>query len=309
MVRPLKIEFPNAFYHVMSRGLNRQLLFLDDDDFVFFLYLLNQAQEKFKFICHSYCLMTNHYHLFIQTPKPNLSKIMKYLNENYARYFLKKYPDKDGHVFKGRYKRKIVQSDLYSWQLSRYIHLNPVKAGLVEHPHQWQWSSYGAFAGLKQKNKFLNLDWLSNQFSKNTLKQRELIVQYTYEDIACNWNPEDHTLGKIVLGSKDFFNYILKNFVKEEDLNPDILAASEFKVTKNYDPDYIFNFVKRMDVKPKQKEKLLIYFLREHTTLSLKEISRIVNMNPSAVSKVFTRAKANLDMKTKSLIEEMSDIN
>lgn len=303
MVRPLRIEFPNAFYHVMSRGLNRQALFLDDNDFVFFLYLLNQAQEKFRFICHSYCLMTNHYHLFIQTPEPNLSKIMKYLNESYARYFLSKYPDKDGHVFKGRYKRKIVQSDLYSWQLSRYIHLNPVKAGLVEHPHQWQWSSYGAFVGLKPKDKFLNLDWLSNQFSVDAQKQKELINQYTYEDIDCNWDPEDHTLGKMVLGSKDFFEYIVKNFVKEEDLNPSVLAVSEFKISKNYDPDIILDFVRDLETEIKQKERLLIYFLREHTTLSLKEVSRIVNKQPSAVSKAYTRAKTNLDMELKSLME------
>ena len=82
----------------MSRGLNRQLLYLDENDFLFFLWLLNQAKEKFNFICHSYCLMNNHYHLFLQTPDANLSKIMKYLNESYARYFLGKYPDKDGHV-------------------------------------------------------------------------------------------------------------------------------------------------------------------------------------------------------------------
>jgi REP element-mobilizing transposase RayT len=303
MARPILIEFANAFYHVMSRGLNKQDLFLDDGDNIFFLFLLNQAKEKFSFITHSYCLMTNHYHLFIQTPKPNLSKIMKFINENYARYFLRKYVDKDGHVFKGRYKRKIVQSDLYSLQLSRYIHLNPVKAGLVEHPHQWKWSSYKAFVGLQPKNKFLNIEWLSSQFSENKDRRKEFITQYTYQDIDCNWDPEDYTQGKIVLGSKDFFNYIVKNFVKEEDLSLDILAATELNISKNYNPDYVINLINRTEVDNALKEKLLIYYLKEHTLLSLKEIGCFINKNPKTVSKTYNRAKFSLCSELKSLIK------
>lgn len=302
MVRPIKIEFAGAFYHAMSRGLNRQTLFLNEEDYVFFLFLLNQAQEKFNFICHAYCLMPNHYHLFIQTLEPNLSKVMKFINENYARYFLKQYSDKDGHVFKGRYKRKIVQSDLYSLQLSRYIHLNPVKAGLVEHPHQWKWSSYGAFVGLKPSSKFLEIDWLSSQFSRNKERQKDIIMQYTYQDIECNWDPEVHTIGKIVLGSREFFDYIVKNFVSEEDLNEDVLAASEFAISKKYNPDYLMQLVAKIEMPIKMKEKLLIYYLKEHTTLPLKEIGCIVNKSPKAVSKAYYRAKLSLSEDLKFLV-------
>jgi putative transposase len=301
MARALCIEFKNAFYHVMSRGLNRQSLFLDVEDFKFALYLLNEAQAKFKVIYHSYCLMNNHYHLYIQTPEANLSKIMKFINESYARYFLKKYPDKDGHVFKGRYKRKIVQFDLYSFQLSRYIHLNPVKAGLVKHPHEWEWSSYSSFIGLHAKASFLNTDWLLEQFSHDSQKAKELITQYTYEDYESNWNPEDYTLGKIILGSKDFFNYISNNYVRENDLNYDVLAAKEFTVSKIFDTQFIFSYVQKLKFDEAFKEKLLIYYLNEYTNLSLLEIGKLVNKTPKAIGMSHSRTKKLL--KTKNLNE------
>lgn len=294
MARKILIEFKDAFYHVMSRGLNRQNLFRCDEDFIFFLWVLNQAKEKYGFICHSYCLMHNHYHLFLQTPNANLAKTMKYINETYARYFLKKYPDRDGHVFKGRYKRKLVQQDLYSWQLSRYIHLNPVKAGLVQHPEQWRWSSYRAFIGLEPKNKFVELDWLSNQFSNDLIKSRRMIAGYTYDDIDCSWDPEDHTIEKLVLGTRSFFNAIVDKYIasNEED-------ELEFSIFKTIDPAEILLKVEELSVDRKLKDKLFIYYLREHTSLSLREIGDLVDKKPKTVSKSYTRTKellANKEM-------------
>lgn len=295
MTRPLCIEFENAFYHVMSRGLNRQDLFSSNDDFRFFLYLLNQAKEKFEYICHSYCLMNNHYHLYIQTPLSNLSLIMKYLNENYARYFLEKNPDKDGHVFKGRYKRKIVQSDLYSLQLSRYIHLNPVKAKLVDHPHNWSWSSYRSFMGLQEKNYFLEVDWLLDQFAHGKQKARELMMKYSYEGIEAEWHPDSCTLGKLVLGSKEFFNFIVETYVDSDDLNDDILACSEYRISKNIEVETILEKLGCLNVDDRLQEKLLIYYLREHTNLGLEEIGKLVNKKSKAVSKSYFRTREMLE--------------
>ncbi len=294
MSRAFCVEFDNAFYHVMSRGLNRQSLFNDDDDFKFFLYLLNQGKEKFQMICHSYCLMHNHYHLYVQTPTPNLSKLMKFLNESYARFFLSKYTEKDGHVFKGRYKRKIVQSDKYSFALSRYIHLNPVKAKMVDHPHDWKWSSYNAFVGRQFKNHFLEIDWLSRQFSKDRNIAKKLIVKYTYEDLLEDWDPDDYTIAKFVLGSKEFFDYIVANYVDQGNLNEDMLAYSEFVISKNLDPNFIFSKIQKSEFNDDVKEKLLIYFLKQHSNLSLGEIGSLVNKKVKTVSKSYSRTKNKL---------------
>ncbi len=303
MARPLLIEFQDAFYHVISRGLNRQNLFLDEDDFVFFLWLLNQAQEKFGFICHGYCLMNNHYHLFLQTPNANLSKIMKFINESYARYFLNKYPNRDGHVFKGRYKRKLVQTDLYSLQLSRYIHLNPVKAGIVKHPHEWKWSSYNAFIGLTASNRFLNKEWILQQFSKNKKQAKEKMIEYTYEDISCFWNPDDYSCGKVILGSKEFLHHIINQHIDTSKIDHRIIAVSELNISKNQKPEYVLGQLEKLNLEAKMKMQVSVYFIKQHTNLSLAEIGVIFGKSSSAVSKIFQRVKGKISNKIRSQMD------
>jgi putative transposase len=251
--------------------------------------------------------MNNHYHLFIETPDANLSKVMKFINETYARYFLNKYPEKDGHVFKGRYKRKPVQTDDYSFQLSRYIHLNPVKAGIVAHPHEWQWSSYGAFVGLKQKSHFLEIDWLSQQFSKELVDARKLIRQFTYEDIDCNWEPEKHSIGKTLLGSKDFFKTIMREYKSKLDLYNENSYVSELRCIEMIEPNVILDIIGQLDMDPKLKEKLLIYHLKERTNLDLKNIGMLVGKNPKAVSKYFGRIKDSLSKEMKNFFSERNE--
>lgn len=143
-MRPLRIEFPGAYYHVINRGLEKRSLFNDGEDFSHFLKLCKKAQGLYGFNLHSYCLMNNHYHLFLETPEPNLSRTMKYINGLYAQYFNHKY-DRVGPLFQGRFKSPIVESNSYVKTLTRYIHLNPVKAGLVQDPALWQWSSYSSY--------------------------------------------------------------------------------------------------------------------------------------------------------------------
>jgi putative transposase len=285
MARALCIEFSNAFYHVMSRGLNRQNLFFDDDDFQFFIYLLEQAHIKFKMICLSFCLMNNHYHLYIRTPEPNLSRIMKFINESYARYYLKKYPEKDGHVFKGRYKRKIVQSDTYSFQLSRYIHLNPVVANLVASPSKWKWSSYSSFITQKKKFGFLDKDWLLNQFSASSKRKAvKNFIEYTCKEEGLSWDPDKHTHAKLVLGSTEYFKQIVNDYIDIDKPDQDIECYQELNLAMQYEKQDLINFVNALELKEKERMQSLAYLLKEHTNLSLKDIGLIVNKKPKTVS-------------------------
>lgn len=179
MPRAPTIEYPNAFYHVMSRGVNKQDLFKSERDFKVFLYLLKETHKTFNIRIHSFCLMPNHYHLFIQTPDANLAKAMKHLNQSYAEYFLSVNPDKDGHVFKGRYKKKLVECLSYAKHLFRYISLNPVKAKLVENAQEWEWSSFKNFQSDNFINySFLDYEFILTLFSKNPLKARALIKSF-----------------------------------------------------------------------------------------------------------------------------------
>jgi putative transposase len=141
MARPLRILYPNAWYHVMNRGGAHALIFHDSDDYQYFLDLLLQTNHRFRFEIHAYCLMPNHYHILVRTPLANLDRGMQRLDGLYTQYYNKKY-HRDGSLFRGRYKSILVDAKNYLLRISRYIHLNPVRANLVKHPRNYNWSSY-----------------------------------------------------------------------------------------------------------------------------------------------------------------------
>ncbi|MBU4047985.1 transposase, partial [bacterium] len=126
MSRPLRISFDNAVYHITARGNRKEKIFYSDDDKRIFLQKMEQTSLKYSFICYAYCLMDNHYHLFIKTPLGNISQGMHYLNASYANYFTAKYKT-NGPLFQGRYKSLLVDEDNYALTLSLYIHLNPLR--------------------------------------------------------------------------------------------------------------------------------------------------------------------------------------
>ncbi|HDH01093.1 MAG TPA: hypothetical protein ENG80_04725 [Nitrospirae bacterium] len=141
MPRPLRIEYENAYYHVMNRGRSRQKIFHDERYFGAFLSTLEEAHQRFGLQVLCYCLMSNHYHLLVKTPEANLGRVMRHINGVYTQRYnrLKK---SDGPLFRGRYKAISVEEDSYQLQLSRYIHRNPVDAGMVKQPEDYPWSSY-----------------------------------------------------------------------------------------------------------------------------------------------------------------------
>ena len=166
MVRPLRIEYDGAVYHVTSRGNAGTEIFLDDGDRVRFLEVLGTVVERFGWICHAYCLMTNHYHLLIETPQPNLSRGMQHLNGVYTQWFNRRH-SRAGHLVQGRFKSIVVEKESYLLELARYIVLNPVRAKLVRSARDWRWSSYRATAGQVDPPSFLTLGWLLSQFAGN----------------------------------------------------------------------------------------------------------------------------------------------
>ena len=146
MSRPLRIEFPGAHYHVMSRGNARQRVFLDDTDCHAYLDLLGEVCVRFDWHCHAHCLMPNHVHLLIETRTANLSRGMRHLNGVFTQRFNERH-GRVGHLFQGRYKAPLVDHDAYLLGLVRYILLNPVRAGLVGAAADWRWSSHAWASG------------------------------------------------------------------------------------------------------------------------------------------------------------------
>lgn len=158
MARPLRIEYPGAWYHVMNRGAGRRKIFKNDEQRRYVLSLLADTYERFNAEWHAYCLMGNHYHLLIRTPEGNLQRIMRHINGLYTQHFNRS-EKKDGPLFRGRYKAILVDADAYWLQLSRYIHRNPLDAGICDRLQSYRWSSYRAYIGADKVP-----DWLMTRY-------------------------------------------------------------------------------------------------------------------------------------------------
>ncbi len=143
MARPLRIEFPGALYHLTARGNARQDIYLDARDSWRFLDLLGEVCTRHEWRCFAYCLMTNHYHLVVETAQSNLAAGMRQLNGRYSQAFNTRH-QREGHLFQGRYKAILVEREAYLLEVCRYVVLNPVRAGLARAPQAWRWSSYRA---------------------------------------------------------------------------------------------------------------------------------------------------------------------
>ena len=165
MARPLRITYPGAFYHITSRGNEQKAVFKSKKDREKFLEYLESASERYNAVIHVYCLMDNHYHLLLETPSGNLPQIMRHINGAYTTYFNIK-RGRAGHLFQGRYKAILVEKDVYAKELSGYIHLNPVKAGMVELPEEYEWSSYLTYIGKQKKPEWFHTDFLHGYFGK-----------------------------------------------------------------------------------------------------------------------------------------------
>ena len=155
MSRPLRIYFEGAWYHVMNRGVNKNEIFFKDTHRYEFLNLLGKTKEIYGIEIHAYCLMSNHYHLIIRTPRGNISQAMKYLNSTFAQY-VNLTMHRDGPLFRGRFKAIVVNADEYLVRLSRYIHLNPLEAKMVTSLLKFRWSSYLSYIGRAKSEEWLS---------------------------------------------------------------------------------------------------------------------------------------------------------
>ncbi|HXV79694.1 MAG TPA: transposase [Candidatus Binatia bacterium] len=201
MARPLRLEFAGAVYHLTSRGNARQKIFFNDGDRELFLDTLAHITFRYGWLCHAYCLMENHYHLLIETPKANLSLGMRQLNGIYTQSFNRRHR-RVGHLFQGRFKAILVEKESYLLELCRYIVLNPVRVKGRTSPAAWKWSSYRPTAGLVAVPEFLSTDWLLEQFGQNRRVAQKRYREFVRDGIANR--PWDALKAQIYLGSDKF---------------------------------------------------------------------------------------------------------
>ena len=208
MARPLRVEYPGAFYHVINRGNAGEDVFKSLRDREKFLEYLETACSRFSIRIHTYCLMTNHYHLLVETPEANLSRAIQWINVSYAVYFNVK-RQRRGHLFQGRFKALLVDADAYLKHLSRYIHLNPVRAKMVESASDYRWSSYPFFIGKRKMPDWLTGDWLLSQFGKNLKEAKKNYKRFVDGvDPLSIENPGKSPKGGFILGSEAFIEWV-----------------------------------------------------------------------------------------------------
>lgn len=192
MSRPLRIEYENALYHVMARGIRKEPIFFQDIDRIYFLEKIADMVIKYKSIIHSYVLMPNHYHILIETPQANLSKMMHFLNCSYANWFNQEYKIV-GPLLQGRFKAKLIEQEEYFCNASAYIHLNPLRASLVKSAEEYRWSSYSCFVGERPSPPWLSHEILLSEFAgdsndyrcfviENYLAKKDLMYESLYEN-------------------------------------------------------------------------------------------------------------------------------
>ena len=229
MARPLRIEFASALYHVTSRGDRQEDIYLNDTDREAFLDVLSEVCNRFNWVVHAYCLMTNHYHLLIETPDANLSQGMRQLNGVYTQTFNRQHK-RVGHVFQGRYKAILVQKESYLLELARYIVLNPVRAHMVRAAKDWPWSSYRATAGINEAIYGLHVDWILSSFA---VRKTTAIERYKKFVAEGNKQPKpwEQLRNQIYLGN-DKFVETMQSLIAEDTNLSEIPASQKRQVAK-----------------------------------------------------------------------------
>ncbi len=211
MARPLRIEYEGAVYHITSRGNAKKPIFKDDKDHVNILDILQQVNKRYNWLCHGYCLMSNHYHLVIETPDGNLSKGMRQLNGVYTQRFNNRHK-RVGHIFQGRYKAILIQKDSHLLEVCRYVVLNPVRAGTVKKPEEWKWSSYRGTVDIEKAQPCLTAEWILGQFAARKRQAKKKYREFVRAGIG-NKSIWEKVKGQSILGKEDFLESMV-DFVK-----------------------------------------------------------------------------------------------
>ena len=292
MARPLRIEYSGAFYHVTSRGNERKAVFKSRRDREQFLSYLESATERYGATIHAYCLMDNHYHLLVETPLGNLSKIMRHINSAYTLYFNTKRM-RSGHLFQGRYKAILVDADVYLKELSRYIHMNPVRAGIAENPNEYEWSSCRYYTHKGKSPEWLYRDFIFSCFAKKPATAMKKYRAFIQAAIGADCqSPLSGRLHAVILGSREFVDEIKEDFLKNRKPDRDLPDLKSLPVRIGLTE--IEKAVDREVSDEKLARQVKLYFGHRYSGLKLREIGMCYWICDSGVTQASRRIRLRL---------------
>jgi len=311
MSRPLRIEYPKAWYHVMNRGRRHEDIFHDVSDYLLFLEVLRDTVKMWNLRVSAYCLMPNHYHILVQTPDGNLSRCMRHLNGVYTQRFNCK-NKLDGQLFRGRYKSVLVEEDNHLLELLRYIHRNPLKAGMVTDLNAYSWSSHRGYLANEQGWSWLYRDTLLNMFSTTRNKAfsdyLEFVTQHNTDEIEYFFARKNLPS---IFGSTGFIDKIKTRFGflrrEQEFSGVEILSVNAKDVITavcdvcNVSEPSLFASKRGTANVPRD---MAIYTLRLYSQKTLSEIGNAFGVsNYSTVSTSIGRMKKNMELDQKACEE------
>jgi len=316
MGRPLRVEYAGALYHITSRGNERKKIFLEGGDRKKFLGILEDYHDRYGILIHSYVLMDNHYHLILETPKGNLLKVMHGLNGGYTGYFNRKY-GRSGHLFQGRYKGIIIDKDSYLIPLSRYVHLNPVRAKIVERPEHYRWSSYLGYIGRGKEYGWVEYSWILSQFWSRRLGAKRKYKEYTEEALKKKVeNPIKSLHSQVILGGEEFIKRI-RGILMGKALSHEIVERKRLmeyplldevvrRVAKAFKIDE--EVIRAKGGRANTARRAALYLAQRYTGLSNNAIGALLGgIHYSAVSKASGRLREEMisDQRLSKLVDEL----
>ncbi len=282
MARPLRIAYPGAYYHVTSRGNEQKDVFKSQKDRGKFLDYLSSASQRYGAVIHVYCLMTNHYHLLLETPEGNLSQIMRHINGAYTTYFNVK-RKRAGHLFQGRFKAILVEADAYAAELSRYLHLNPVRVGIVEKPEDYAWSSYRSYIGQSSPAEGLKTDFILGYFGTGAAaktRYRLFVEDRLGKDSE---SPLQKAIGAAVLGTDEFVETITAKHIGRRAPEREVPALRQLSRRPTAEEiiavvDAAFGSSKKV------ARQAAMYLCHRFSGAKVQEIGKLFTVGPSAIT-------------------------
>lgn len=252
-------------YHVMIRGNERKKIFIDDEDRERFIGTIREKNKERKFLVYAFCLMDNHIHLLINEEHDQIPKIMQRIGVSYAYYFNKKYK-RTGHLFQDRFKSEAIENERYLLAALKYIHNNPVKANMVENPAQFRWSSYNAY--------------VSKHNTNYGIIERNAILSMLSDD-------EEQAIKLFIMYSNELDDVKLIDLQEEDRLDKSILNETDARL---YVAEFINKHVQQGDIEHLMEKREirneLILDLKANSTLSIREIARILGIDRNIVQRV-----------------------
>ena len=306
MSRSLRLEFPGALWHVLNRGVERRAIFLDDDDRKTFLQLLSEVVARYHWRVHAFVLMTNHFHIFLETVEPTLSRGMRKLTGDYASHFNWRH-GRVGHLVQGRFRSHLVDSDGYFLEVARYIVLNPVRARMVATAADYRWSSYRATARLDPVPAWLTTEEVLRRLDPyDDDRAAADYTRFVAARLGDATSPWDHLVGQIYLGGEGFIERVQRRLHERLPLSTEHprpqriprVAALEDVRREVLPPDQF---------RSKRHRAAFAVLAREEALATLGQIGATLEITPSGASYLMQTARDRIssDPALSTLIEEL----